>query len=129
MPVGDAGEVASVTGESPRKRWRTLQNRIERARGLRRAGNNVEQAIWELLCTQPLVGVRFQRQVPIGPYLAPFACMARKLVIEIDSIDGDRPRHLLMEQLGWRVVRLASDDVLHDPRRAWAAVDELLHGR
>jgi very-short-patch-repair endonuclease len=127
-----ATETASIGTPQPargeRKRWRTLQQRIERARELRRSVNHAEQAIWELLCTHPLGGLRFQRQLPIGPYLATFACMARRLVIEVDG-EADARRDHLMDQLGWRIVRFASDDVLQDPQGTWRQIDRLLNGR
>ena len=76
----------------------------------------------------PLGGLRFRRMHPIGPYHALFACVARKLVIEIDG-GGDDPQRLqLMQQLGWRVARFAVKDVLDDPQEAWQEIDRLLHG-
>ncbi len=129
-------EADGVIGSTPqkgehkrgeRKRWRTLQQRIERARELRRAGNHAEQAVWELLCTHPLVGLRFQRQLAIGPYVAPFACPARKLVIEIDA-EADPRREQLMGQLGWRAMRLTADDVLRDPKAAWQQIERFVVG-
>ncbi|HLM12050.1 MAG TPA: DUF559 domain-containing protein, partial [Reyranella sp.] len=110
---------------SERKRWRTLQKRIERARGLRRSGNHAEQAMWELLCTRPLGGARFRRMQPIGPYLAAFVCTTKKLVIEIDGED-DAGRMQSMRQLGWRVARFAAKDVLDDPEEAWREIFQLL---
>jgi very-short-patch-repair endonuclease len=110
-----------------RKRWRTLQQRIERARELRRSGNHAEQVVWELLCTHPLIGLRFQRQLAIGPYVAPFACPARKLVIEIDG-EPDPRREQLMGQLGWRALRLVADDVLRDPEEAWRQIERSVVG-
>ena len=70
--------------------------------------------------------MRFQRQHPIGPYHAAFACQARKLVIEIDD-EGDGQRMQLMEQLGWRV-RFAAKDVLDSPDGTWREIDRLLNG-
>ena len=122
-------EADSVIGSPPkrgeRKRWRTLQQRIERARELRRSGNHAEQTVWELLCTHPVGGLRFQRQLAIGPYVAPFACPARKLVIEIDGED-DAGRTQSMKQLGWRVARFSAKDVLDDPDEAWQEIFRLL---
>ena len=115
------------TVEGARKRWRTLQNRIERARHLRRAVNPAEQAIWELLCARPLGGLRLHRHHAIGPYFATFACLARKVVIELDAAD-DPPRARLMTQLGWRVVRVSADDALDDPDRVWRQIDRVLNG-
>lgn len=132
-PAAGGGRDPAKSGE--RKRWRTLQNRIERARDLRRAGHQAEQAVWELLCTHPMGSLRFQRQHPIGPYFAAFACAARKLVIEIDGdhhafqVEADPRRTQLMEQLGWRVVRFAANDVLTNPDGVWLQIDRLLNGR
>jgi very-short-patch-repair endonuclease len=128
MPVMDTSRpVASAAKGSERKRWRTLQKRIERARGLRRSGNHAEQAMWELLCTRPLGGARFRRMQPVGPYLAAFVCTSKKLVIEIDG-DDDAGRAQSMRQLGWRVARFAAKDVLDDPEEAWREIFQLLQG-
>ena len=111
----------------PRRRWRTLQNRIERARDMRRPVNQGEQAIWELLCVRPVGGLRLQRQHPIGPYFATFACLARKVAIELDGED-DPQRLQLMAQLGWRIVRVSAADAIDDPERAWREIDRILNG-
>ncbi len=126
MPVMDTGRiVASAAKGSERKRWRTLQKRIERARDLRRAGNHAEQAMWELLCSRPLGGARFRRMQPVGPYLAAFVCTTKKLVIEIDGED-DTVRTQSMQQLGWQVARFSPKDVLEDPEEAWREIFRLL---
>lgn len=126
MPVMDASRtVLSAAKGSERKRWRTLQKRIERARDLRRAGNQAEQAMWELLCTRPLGGARFRRMKPIGPLLAAFACRTKKLVIELDS-EEDMGRTQSMQQLGWRVARFSAKDVLDDPEDAWQEIFRLM---
>jgi very-short-patch-repair endonuclease len=126
MPVMDASRtVPSAAKGSERKRWRTLQKRIERARDLRRTGNQAEQAMWELLCTRPLGGARFRRMQPIGPFLAAFVCATKKLVIEIDGED-DAGRTQSMQQLGWRVARFSAKDVLDDPEEAWREIFRLL---
>ena len=126
MSVVDTSRtVASTAKGSERKRWRTLQKRIERARGLRRSGNHAEQAMWELLCTRPLGGARFRRMQPVGPYLAAFVCTTKKLVIELDGED-DAGRTQSMQQRGWRVARFAAKDVLDDPEEAWREIFQLL---
>ena len=126
MSVVDTSRTVASTGTgSERKRWRTLQKRIERARDLRRTGNHAEQAMWELLCTRPLGGARFRRMQPIGPYLADFACTTKKLVIELDGED-DAGRTQSMQQRGWRVARFAAKDVLDDPEEAWREIFQLL---
>jgi very-short-patch-repair endonuclease len=126
MSVVDTSRtVASAAKGSERKRWRTLQKRIERARDLRRTSNNAEQAMWELLCTRPLGGARFRRMQPVGSCLAAFVCTTKKLVIEIDGED-DSGRTQSMHQLGGRVARFSAKDVLDDPEEAWREIFQLL---
>ncbi len=43
-----------------------------------------ERAAWNEMKGKRL-GVRFRRQVPIGPYVADCACLSKRLVIEIDQ--------------------------------------------
>ena len=45
------------------------------ARTLRRAPTEAELALWYELRRNQMQGVRFRRQVPIGPYVADFACL------------------------------------------------------
>ena len=45
---------------------------------------DAERHLWRHLRLQSL-GVQFRRQVPIGPYILDFACLRRKLVIELDG--------------------------------------------
>ena len=126
MPVMDVSRtVLSAAKGSERKRWRTLQKRIERARDLRRSGNQAEQAMWELLCTRPVGGARFRRMEPIGPFVAAFACRTKKLVIEIDG-EKDTGRTQSMQQLGWRVARFSAKEVLDDPEDAWREIFRLM---
>ena len=125
MPVMDVSRTfLSAAKGSERKRWRTLQKRIERARDLRRSGNQAEQAMWELLCTRPLGGARFRRMEPVGPFLAAFACRTKRLVIEIDG-EEDARRTQSMRQLGWRVARFSAKHVLDDPEDAWQQIFRL----
>ena len=44
-----------------------------------------EKALWQELRRGKIPGTRFRRQVPIGPYVADFACLQSRLIIEIDG--------------------------------------------
>ncbi len=57
----------------------------DKARDLRRDGSRAERKVWELLRARRIGGAKFRRQHPIGPYFADFACISRKLVIEVDG--------------------------------------------
>jgi len=77
-------------------------------------------------------GIKFRRQHPIGPYFADFACVSKKLVIEIDGhhhadqMEADMRRTALMESQGWRVVRFGANEVVQNPEGIWASIQLLI---
>ena len=99
-----------------------------RARALRRDNSRAESKVWELLRDRRLSGLKFRRQHPIGPYFADFACISRKLVIEVDGdhhafqIEADARRTSAMELDGWRVVRFLARDVVQNPEGIWTEI-------
>lgn len=88
------------------------------ARYLRRDATDAERALWCHLKGQRLAGYKFRRQFPIAGYIADFACVDAKLVIELDggqhlqatAYDQERARR--MEANGYRTIRFWNDDVL-----------------
>ncbi len=92
---------------------------VRRARELRNAATPFEKKLWSLLReTRRSRGLHFRRQVPIGPYIADFACHDRKLIIEIDghthdeAYDGRRDAWLAAQ--GYRTIRLSNWQVAND---------------
>ena len=65
---------------------------------------------------------RFRRQHPVGPYIADFACIEARLVIEIDGathsspedIAHDERRTRFLNAQGWRVARFWNDEVVRN---------------
>ena len=63
--------------------------------------------------------MRFRRQVPIGPYIADFACLSHRLIVEIDGLTHDQPGRYEYDQRrdrwfrskGWAVILTNDDDV------------------
>jgi very-short-patch-repair endonuclease len=86
----------------------------------------------ELLRAHRMDGLKFRRQHPIGPFFADFACVAKKIVIEIDGdhhafqVEADARRTSIMEQQGWRVVRFAANYVVENPEGIWAEIEQVL---
>jgi len=95
---------------------------------LRRDISRAERKVWELLRDRRLTGVKFRRQHPIGPYFADFACISRKLVIEIDGdhhafqVEADGRRTAAMEREGWRVLRFWANYVVQNPEGIWTEI-------
>ena len=55
------------------------------SRALRRRATDPEKALWRALKRIPVYGSHFRRQVPIAPYVADFACLKARLIIELDG--------------------------------------------
>lgn len=70
-----------------------------------------ERALWQDLRRGKIPGTRFRRQVPIGPYIADFACLRTKLVVELDGSQHverahyDDKRSAFLKAQGFRVLR------------------------
>ena len=92
---------------------------IARARALRRAMTGAERKLWSALRANRFAELHFRRQAPVGPYIADFACVAQRMVIEVDgathSTDAelarDARRDAWMAENGWRVLRFTNEDI------------------
>jgi len=92
---------------------------IRRARKLRRCMTDAELILWSRLRGRQLEGFRFRRQHPVAPYIADFACVAVKLIVEVDGgthgtpeeVAHDRRRVRFLEAKGWTVIRCYNVDV------------------
>ena len=87
------------------------------ARKLRENSTDAERALWRGLRGGQLQNARFRRQHPLGPYFLDFACLAEKLVVEVDggqhaecATDGVRDQWLVGR--GWRVLRFWNNEIL-----------------
>ena len=98
------------------------------ARRSRGAMTTTESALWTLLRDRRLHGVKFRRQVPIGPYVADFACHALKLVIEADGgvhrlrEEADANRDAWLAEAGYTVLRFDNTMILRNPNLVLEAV-------
>ena len=99
---------------------REFPHTVKRARGLRTSLTDAERLLWSRLRRGQLDGFRFRRQVPIGPYIADFACLAERLIIEVDGGQHssrtveDTAREQWLADRGYRVIRFWNNDVLEN---------------
>jgi very-short-patch-repair endonuclease len=92
---------------------------VERARSLRKTMTKSEVILWQNLRREQLGGFKFRRQVPVGPFVADFACVELKLIVEVDGathaedheISYDAQRTRFLEAQGWRVLRVLNTDI------------------
>ena len=96
------------------KRDRTL---LDYARRMRREPTRGERILWTRLRGRQF-GVRFRRQEPIGPFIADFACIERRLVVEVDGVthveERDARRDRWFHERGWAVLRFGDDAVIEE---------------
>jgi very-short-patch-repair endonuclease len=101
---------------------------------LRNAATEGERALWQVLRKRQIAGHRFRRQVAIGPFIADFACLERRVVIEVDGSSHDNPirRQRDAERDAWiaaqrfRMLRLEDGEVLANPEAALDRIREFL---
>ena len=92
------------------------------ARELRRNVTDAEKKLWQQLRLLKGENRHFRRQVPIGKYIADFACYYCKLVVELDGGQHNEPQKLLSDQertnelqkQGFSVIRFWNADVFEN---------------
>jgi len=106
------------------------------ARRLRMNTTAAEARLWRQLRLFETRGTHFRRQVPIGNYVVDFACMAARLVIEVDgsqhgedtglSRDAERTRWLEAE--GYRVLRFWNNEISQNCAGVLDVIHAALYG-
>jgi very-short-patch-repair endonuclease len=95
---------------------------LVRAQRLRRISTAAEESLWDQLRDRRLLGLKFRRQAPIGPYVADFLCHELRLVLELDGpvhAEPEQAAHDLnrdanLKALGYRVLRFTNHQVEAD---------------
>lgn len=90
------------------------------AKALRRNSTGIEKILWDLLRDRRLDGLKFRRQVPLGPYIADFACFDPKMIIEADGSQHagstrDAARDSWFRERGFAVLRFWNHEVTGNP--------------
>ena len=87
----------------------------QNARVLRREMTDSERRLWSGIRSGQL-GVKFRRQHPIGNYIADFACLDPRLIVELDGSQHqaqqshDARRDAFLRVQGFDVMRFGSND-------------------
>jgi very-short-patch-repair endonuclease len=105
-----------------------------RARELRRQSTIPERRLWRELKKLEIGSTHFRRQVPIGPFVADFACHAKCLVIELDGghhfehnkAEVDKLRTAWLQSQGYLVLRFTNTDVIHNLEGVLTRIEESL---
>ena len=96
------------------------------ARRMRHEPTATERLLWKLLRDRRLEGLKFRRQVPIGPYVADFVCFKRRLIVEADGPfhdpERDAVRDAWLRGQSFRVLRFSNHQIATFPD---AVLDEI----
>jgi very-short-patch-repair endonuclease len=113
---------------------RLIDQRVPRARRLRRDMTDAERKLWARLRDLPSPASHFRRQATIGPYFVDFACHRSRLVIELDGgqhaqgiqrqRDAERDGFLVQE--GYRVLRFWNHNVMQNVDGVLSVISEAL---
>src|SRR5271167_3227267 len=94
-------------------------NQRSRARAMRGSPTDAERSLWRLLRDRRLNGLKFRRQVPVGPYIVDFLCVGARLIVEADGSQHaengrDKARDAYLARERWKVLRFWNYDVMRN---------------
>ena len=100
----------------------------------RREQTPAESALWTLLRGRALAGAKFRRQVPVNGWVADFACLSHRLIIELDGAVHDEPdqaardlsRDASLREIGWTILRFRNGDLREDSDRVVGSIRQAL---
>ena len=113
-------------GVSPQaSRWGDIKRlyspqTLQKAQALRQNQTDAEGLLWHYLRNKQLDGYKFRRQQPIGPYIVDFACLSRKVLIELDGGQHveqkayDKQRDEFLREQGYRLLRFWNNEVFEN---------------
>jgi very-short-patch-repair endonuclease len=89
------------------------------ARTLRRNATRAERRLWQGLRREQVAGFRFRRQVILGRFIADFACLDARMIVEVDGathstdeeIARDAARSAALAAQGFDILRFTNEDV------------------
>lgn len=104
------------------------------AKKLRKDQTPGEIILWKALRALRFHGMKFRRQVPIGPYIVDFLCVSKKLIIEIDgdahfepgAKEKDEHREKFLRKQGFSVIRILNSEVVCDRESALTKIARVL---
>jgi very-short-patch-repair endonuclease len=80
-----------------------------------------------VLRDRKLDGIKFRRQVPIGPYVVDFACLRYRLIVEADGphhdAERDAARDAWLAAQGFRTLRFTNEEIA---AKDWRIVQRIL---
>ena len=103
----------------------------QHAKKLRKHSSDTERHLWYYIRANRL-GYKFKRQVPIGRYIVDFACLEKRLIIELDGSQHfnnqtyDKERTAWFNAHGFKVLRFWNNAVLQQTTSVIEVIMEAL---
>ncbi len=109
----------------------------ERRRELRVHQTPAEELLWDRLRQRRCGGVKFRRQVGIGPYIVDFYTHEGKIAVELDGAvhdnaeakDYDKERDLYLVEAGVVVLRFSNNEFCDNPDRVLESIILIIRER
>jgi len=106
-----------------------------RARRLRNQATDAERLLWRHLRHRQISGYRFRRQVPVAGFIADFASLEAKVIVELDggqhqeNADYDKQRDLLIQAQGFLILRFWDNQVFQETQAVLHQIVQALQAR
>ena len=128
-------------GDSVRNRYETarpltykLMRELQKNR--KQPTTEAEQILWEQLKTKKL-DIKFRRQHIVDEFIVDFICIEKRLIIEVDGkyhttkeeIEADELRTTILQELGFKVIRFANEEVLENTDKTIIKITQDLESR
>lgn len=105
------------------------------AKNLRQNLTKAEAILWNYLKGKKIEGVKFRRQFLVGNYIADFAAIEIKLIIEIDGathssddrVEYDTARTEFLTSQGWRVIRVWNNDIYSNLNGVLQSISQIIY--
>ena len=100
----------------------------------RKDQTTIEEMMWHALRAKRFHGMKFKRQVPIGPFVVDFVCFQARLAIEVDgpiheksrAKARDAARESWLRRQDFRLIRIKGDEVITSLDLALSRVEAML---
>jgi very-short-patch-repair endonuclease len=101
-------------------KYRTTSKTLARAKRLRRDMTEAEKKLWYRIRASQLEGHHFRKQVPLDPYILDFACLRKRVALEVDGSQhaeisaAENERNRFLQDEGYTVIRYWNTEVLQN---------------
>ena len=107
-----AGE-GQASRSDARERGREFR---KHAKAMRHAPTPAEHRLWQILRAKRFAGFKFKRQLIVDHYIADFACLDRRLIVEADGghhaeAVSDIRRDAYLKAQGFRILRFWNNEI------------------